>query len=242
MGRFPLGNLVDATEKKRRAALAACDLVQPGMVLGLGTGSTVQFVLEELAHRKVAKIVGVPTSIRTETECQRLGLPLSTLEAHPSLDLTIDGADELDAHLHLIKGGGGALLREKVVAAASREVAIIADDAKLVDALGSTFPVPVEVVPFAVATVAPRLKALGAQPQLRQKEGQVFTTDNGNRILDARFPKISDPPNMERAIKMIPGVAEVGLFVGLAHRAFVAGPDGVRELKAKPPVRPRQTY
>lgn len=206
------------------------------MVLGLGTGSTVQFVIEELARRAKAgeMLIGVPTSKRTEEECRRLGFPLTTLAAHPTIDLTIDGADELDAALNLIKGGGGALLREKVVAAASKRMAVVADAGKLVTVLGSTFAVPVEVVPFATATVQPRLEALGARVARRQKDGTDYVTDNGNAILDARFVSIPDPVRMESRIKMIPGVAEVGLFCGLATVAFVADESGVRELAPRP--------
>lgn len=222
---------MDATAQKKEAALAACRLVRNGMVLGLGTGSTVQFVLEELARRQRGgeRFTGVPTSRRTEDECRRLGIAVTTLDAHPLLELTIDGADELDPRLQLIKGGGGALLREKVVAAATKEVVIVADGSKFVGVLGSTFPVPVEVVPFAEGPVRRRLAALGATVTKREKDGKVFLTDNGNLILDARFPGIADAPGLERAVKMTPGVAEVGLFVGLAHRAFVADENGVRE-------------
>jgi ribose 5-phosphate isomerase A len=227
---------VDADAKKRAAALAACHLVRDGMVLGLGTGSTVQFVLEEIARRQRSgeRFVGVPTSRRTEDECRRLGVPLTDLAQHERLDLTIDGADELDGRLHLIKGGGGALLREKVVAAASRRMAVVADDSKLVDILGTTFPVPVEVVPFAEAPVRRRLEELGARVQTRTRDGAPYRTDNGNLVLDARFQALPDPARSEREIKLIPGVAEVGLFINLAHRAFVAGPTGIRTLDAAP--------
>jgi ribose 5-phosphate isomerase A len=229
---------VDAQAKKKAAALAACGLVRSGMVVGLGTGSTVQFVLEELARRQKAgeRFLGVPTSRRTEDECRALRIPLTTLAEHPDLALTIDGADELDARLHLIKGGGGALLREKVVAAATREVVIVADEAKLVATLGTTFAVPVETVTFAEAPVRRRLEALGAKVSKRANDGRDYLTDNGHLILDARFASIPDPAGLERAIKMTPGVAEVGLFVGLAHRAYVAGDAGVRELRATPPA------
>lgn len=226
--------VVDAEAQKKSAALAACRLVKPGMVLGLGTGSTVQFVLEELArrHRAGEKMLGVATSRRTEDACRALGLPLTTLDEHPQLALTIDGADELTTRLDLIKGGGGALLREKVVASVTKTVVIVADERKLVPTLGTTFAVPVEAAPFASPVVQRRLEALGARAALRMAGSSPYRTDNGNAILDARFTAIPDPPQMERAIKMLPGVAEVGLFCGLAHRAFVAGETGVRELAA----------
>lgn len=231
---------VGADDLKRQAALAACRLVKDGAVLGLGTGSTVQFVLEELARRQRGgeRFLGVPTSRRTEDECRRLGLKLTTLGDHPELALTIDGADELDGRLNLIKGGGGALLREKVVAAASRQLVVVADERKLVQDLGSTFALPVEVVPFAVDPVRRRLESLGAKPSLRAGDGGPYRTDNGNHILDARFVRIPDPPAMERTIKMTPGVAEVGLFCGLATHAFVATAAAVRELTAPRATKP----
>ncbi len=224
---------VDVDALKRAAALAACAEAKSGMVLGLGTGSTIQYALEELARRKTAgeDLRGVPTSRRTEDECRRLGLPTVSLRDHPVLDLTLDGADELDDRLNLIKGGGGALLREKVVAAASKTMVVVADESKFVNALGSTFAVPVEVVPFAEATVRRRLAGMGANLVLRQKNGRDYETDNGNLVLDARFSSIPDPARLERDVKMLPGVAEVGLFVGLAHRAYVAGTGGVRKLE-----------
>lgn len=221
---------------KRAAALAACAHARPGMVLGLGTGSTVQFALEELARRHAAgeRFAGVPTSRRTQDECQRLGLPVTTLDAHPRLDLTIDGADEIDPALNLIKGGGGALLREKVVAAASTAVLIIADAAKQVAVLGTTFALPVEVVPFAAPTVRRRLESLGARVVVRSVAGAPYTTDNANLVLDARFPRIPEPLGLEQTIKMTPGVAEVGLFCGLATRAYIGTSTGVRELVPLP--------
>lgn len=224
---------MDAESKKRAAGLEACKYVKPGMRLGLGTGSTVQYALEGIArlHAAGAKLVGVPTSECTAAEALRLGIPLATLAEHPSLDLTIDGADEIDPLLNLIKGGGGALLREKVVAAASKTVVIIADDSKFVPVLGTTFPVPVEVVPFAQGPVQARLEGLGAAVKLRATDGKTYTTDNGNVILDARFAAIRDPPALERQIKMFPGVAEVGLFTGLATRAILGTDAGPKTVK-----------
>lgn len=225
-----------ASQKKRRAAEEAVGFVRDGNVLGLGTGSTVQFALEAIARRirsENLKVTGIPTSTRTETEARRLGIPLTTLEEHPLVDLTIDGADEIDPQLNLIKGGGGALVREKVVASSSSDVIIIADDAKLVVRLGTTFPVPVELLPFARPLVERGLRALGATAAPRkQPNGSAYVTDNGNWILDARFARIEDPAKMEREITMIAGVVDCGIFTGLADLALVGTSDGVRRLRS----------
>ena len=223
------------TEKKRQAAEEAVAFVRNGNVLGLGTGSTVQFALEALARRiknEGIKVWGIPTSTRTESEAKRLGIPLTSLEDHPHVDLTIDGADEIDPQLNLIKGGGGALVREKVVATSSADVIIIADDAKLVVRLGTTFPVPVEILPFSRPLVERGLRALGSTPVLRkQQNGSNYVTDNGNWILDARFPRLDEPAKMEREITMLAGVVDCGIFTGLADLALIGTADGVRRLK-----------
>jgi ribose 5-phosphate isomerase A len=231
---------------KREAALAACQEIKDGMKLGLGTGSTVQFALEEIARRiseEDMDVIGVPTSRRTAAEAQRLGIPLATLDEHHHLDLTIDGADELDDNLNLIKGGGGALLREKVVAASSRRVVIIADASKHVAALGSTFPVPIEILPFATRALWPRIQMNGANVLLREGDApeKPFVTDNGNWVFDARFARIRDAAALERTLKLIPGVLEVGLFVNLAHRAYVAGPTGVKVIERPKPAQTKAT-
>jgi ribose 5-phosphate isomerase A len=222
-------------EKKRRAGEEAVAFVRAGNIVGLGTGSTVQFTLEALARRirdEGLEMRGIPTSKRTEVEAKRLGIPLTTLDDHPVVDLTIDGADEIDPRLNLIKGGGGALVREKVVASSSESVVIIADDAKLVVRLGSTFPVPVEILPFARPLVERGLRALGSTPVLRrQKSGETYVTDNGNWILDAKFPRIDEPAKTEREITLIAGVVDCGIFTGLADVALVGTADGVRRLK-----------
>lgn len=220
---------------KKQAAVAAVEAeVEDGMKLGLGTGSTVQFVLEELARRieeDGLEVVGVATSQRTEQEAERLGIPLATLDVMNHLDVTIDGADEVDAHLDLIKGGGGALLREKVVASASQRVAIVADESKVVDRVGTGFPVPIEIVPFATRVLWPRVQMQGAEVLLREGDnGEPYETDNGHWIFDARFARMADPAQVERAIKQMPGVCEVGIFTGVADTAYVAGEDGVRTL------------
>lgn len=209
----------------------AAELVEDGMVVGLGTGSTVAFTLERLAERIRSEglaLRGVPTSLDTETKARALGIPLVTLDEVESIDLTIDGADEVDRALNLTKGGGGALLREKVVAFASWQLVIVVGRDKLVERLGTTFLLPVEVVPFARPAVAREIRALGAEPILRMGDaGKPYATDNGNQILDCRYPDgIEDPAEMERSLDRIPGIVETGLFVGLADLVVVGAADG----------------
>ena len=227
------------SELKRAAAAAALDYVEPGMRLGLGTGSTADEFVRLLAGKVAAglDILGVPTSERTAELGRSLGIRLSTLDETPELDLTVDGADEIDARLQLVKGGGGALLREKIVAAASRRMVVIADASKMVDALGR-FPLPIEVVPFgleatrrAIAAAAERL-GLAGEIVLRGGADAPFRTDGGHFILDASFGRIPDAQALAQALAGIPGVVEHGLFIGLADTALVAGQDGVRVLRA----------
>lgn len=221
---------------KRAAAEAAAALVQPGMVLGLGTGSTAALFVQALGARIRAGlhiVGGVPTSQATAALGLAEGVPLTTLAAHPAIDLAVDGADEVHAAtLDLIKGGGGALLREKIVASASRRFVVVADAGKLVDRLGQGFAVPVELVPFAAAPVLARLAALGARDvAIRQaSDGGEFITDNANLIADARFDPIDDPAVLEAAILNITGVIDCGLFVGRADEVLVGSADGVRRL------------
>jgi len=212
---------------KRAAGRAAADLVPDGAVIGLGTGSTVAFVLERLAERTAEglRVRGVPTSEDTARKARALGLELIGLDDVERLDLTIDGADEVDADKNLIKGGGGALLREKIVAAASREMIVVVSDNKLVDRLGA-FRVPVEVLAFGQRQTAAALRALGARVELRRRDGAVVLTDNDNLVLDCDFGPIADPARLEREIDAIPGVIESGLFVGLAGRVLVGDRSG----------------
>ena len=223
---------------KEIAGHRAAEMVEDGMTIGLGTGSTVHFTLERLADR-VAKeglaIRGVPTSVETERKALALGIPLATLEEVESIDLTIDGADEIDPNFDLTKGGGGALLREKVVAYISRREAIVVGRNKVVERLGTTFLLPVEVVPFARAMVAREITRLGAEPVLRlAKPGQPYLTDNGNQILDCRFPDgIPDPAATEAQLAHIPGIVESGLFVGLAQVVVIGDDDGTVEVRVK---------
>jgi ribose 5-phosphate isomerase A len=213
-------------DAKRAAAVRAVDLVRPGMVLGLGTGSTAALAVEEIGRRLAAgrlrDLVGVPTSDATERQARALGIPLSTLDRHPELDLTIDGADEVDPAGRLIKGGGGALLREKIVATASRRLAIVVDRSKLVERLGARFPLPVEVTPFGWTTHVEPIRAMGGEPVLRSRDGAPYRTDGGNYILDVRFAAgIDDPERVGAELKARVGVVETGLFLGFEPEVIV---------------------
>jgi ribose 5-phosphate isomerase A len=216
---------------KETAGRQAAELVEDGMTVGLGTGSTVYFTLVRLAERienEGLSIRGVPTSEDTAEKARAFGIPLASLDEVEVIDLTIDGADEIDAQFCLIKGGGGALLREKVVAYISKREAIVVGRDKVVERLGTTFRLPVEVTPFARPMVVRAITSLGAEPQLRTEgSGGPYHTDNGNEILDCVFPDgISDPATLEADLDRIPGVVESGLFVGLAQICFVGEEDG----------------
>ena len=224
---------------KREAARRALDFVRPGMRLGLGTGSTAAHFVELLAERvkQGLDVVGVPTSEATRAQAERLGVPLTTLDDEPELDLTVDGADEIDHHINLIKGGGGALLREKIVAAASRDMVVIADDSKWVGRLGR-FPLPIEVVDFGLGATKKAIAAVVLESgcsgpiQLRHKpDGHVLVTDQGHLILDAGLGSIPDARKLAQGLSRIPGVVEHGLFIGLARRAVLAGSEGVRVIE-----------
>lgn len=230
---------VDRDQLKRAAALRALDEVEDGMVLGLGTGSTAAFVVEGLAARVQAglRVVGIPTSSRTAAQARRLGVPIATFAEYQMLDLTIDGADEVAlGSLDLIKGLGGALLREKIVAAASRRLVIVVDQEKLVERLGEHTPVPVEVTQFGWQATAAALAALGSLPERRYAAGeQPYVTDGGNFILDCRFGPIADPATLEAKIAATVGAVESGLFVGRSSLVVVASAEGVEVLI--PPLR-----
>ena len=221
---------------KREAAEAAVELVRPGMVLGLGHGSTARYALLKIAELlrsgKLWDIQGVPCSKKVEEEARALGIPLTTLEEHPELDLTIDGADEIDPDLNVIKGGGGAMLREKIVAQATKVEVIVADVGKLSEKLGTKVPVPVEVLPFGWKTHVPFLEGLGAKVRLRQNpDGSPFLTDQGNYVLDCYFGPIENPGDLAKELGSRAGILGHGLFLGLVDQAFVAGPEGVRRLR-----------
>ena len=230
-----LGSEFDSDPWKRAAAAAAVSLVTDGMIVGLGTGSTATFAIESLASRmrQGLTFLGIPSSDRSAALATALGIRLTTFASHPQIDLTIDGADEVErGTLNLVKGLGGALLHEKIVAASSGRLAIIVDGTKLVDRLGSHAPVPVEVVAFGLETTRRRLEALGATVAMRcTPEGSVFCTDSGNRILDCRFGPIFDPAGLEERIGRVVGVVECGLFVGLADVVFMGDASGVTRLE-----------
>ena len=228
-----------ADAAKRRAAEEALKLVEPGMRLGLGTGSTARHFVDLLGARVRAglEVLCVSTSEATQTQAASLGIPLSTLEETPALDLTVDGADEFDAQLRLIKGGGGALLREKIVATASHRMVVIADASKQVQTLGR-FPLPVEVVPFGLASTHAAVEAVAAEfgclggISLRHASGRVFVTDGGHYIIDCAFGAIADPEGLASRLVAVPGVVEHGLFLGLARAVYVADTAGVRVVTA----------
>ena len=226
------------TGAKEAAGRRAADMVETGTVVGLGTGSTVWFTLVRLAERiqtEGLEVVGVPTSMDTTEKATELGIPIVGLGEVEKIDLTIDGADEIDGEFRMIKGGGGALLREKVVASISdREVIVVGQD-KVVDKLGTTFLLPVEVASFALPTVSRALIALGCEPVLRLSDpGVALKTDNGNQILDCHFPEgIDDPVALEKQLAGIPGVVESGLFIDLAHVLVIGNEDGTAEVRER---------
>jgi ribose 5-phosphate isomerase A len=229
----------DQDALKRLTGRAGADMVRDGDVVGLGTGSTARFAIERLGERMAEglRIRGIPTSMESERLARKCRIPLVALDAAGAIDITIDGADEVDPRLDLIKGLGGALLREKIVASATRKQVIVVDGSKLVERLGTRAPVPVEVVPFGHPLTARRLAALGSAPALRMAKGSnsPYITDNANFIYDCRFDSIPDARKLEAEIDAIPGVVESGLFVGLAHVVITATEKGL-EVKQRPGV------
>lgn len=221
-------------ERRRRAGERAATFVEDGMAVGLGTGRTADCATRALAERVAVglQIVGVPTSHRTALLAASLGITVGSLEDHPHLDIAIDGADEVDPQLRLIKGLGGALLREKIVAEASARFVVVVDDAKLVLQLGGTAPVPVEVLPFGWPMAAERLRALGAEVDLRGSAEAPYVTDNTHYLLDCRFGLIADPERLERDLHSIPGVLDTGLFISMTDMVIVGTADGIEEQQA----------
>lgn len=214
------------------------ECIESGTVVGLGHGSTASFALQRIAALlktgALKDIIGVPCSLQVEEEARQLGIPLGTLDEHPVIDVTIDGADEVDSNLDLIKGGGGALLREKIVAQASLREIIVVDESKLSPALGTRWPVPVEVIPFGWRSQISFLESLGARVSVRQtSDGRRFVTDQGNLILDCNFGPLPQPTQVARELSQRTGIVEHGLFLGLTTDVIVAGKNGVRHLTRK---------
>ena len=230
---------MEKEELKRLAGEKALEKIKDGMIIGLGTGSTVEYSLRKLGKlvRDGLKIKGIPTSVHTKRIANEEKIPLTTLEENPEIDITIDGADEVDSNLNLIKGGGGALTREKIIAFNSKKVIIVIDDSKVVKALGIDFPLPVEVTKFGWTSTKKTLEKLDCNVELREiMENEPFITDNGNYILDCEFEKIDDPPQLEMDINIIPGVVENGLFIGLVDEVIVGGKQGILTLDRGPTI------
>jgi ribose 5-phosphate isomerase A len=217
-------------QHKQRAAHHAVSLIESGMKIGLGTGSTARFAvaaLGERIRREGLRVKAIPTSEATRKQAEEEGIPLVSFEHVDGLDVCFDGADEVDPQLNLTKGGGGALLREKVVAFSSARFYCVVDEGKLVEKLHA-YPLPVEVIPFAANVVERELRKLGGEPTLRRREDGVVVTDNGLWILDCRFPPMNDPPLLAKALSSIPGIAEHGLFCGMVHELIVGTDTGTR--------------
>jgi ribose 5-phosphate isomerase A len=223
-------------DAKKRVALEAIKHVKDGFIVGLGSGSTAAYAIQEIGRRVTQdglQVLGVPTSSQAMKLAVQSGVPLTTLDEHPNPDLAVDGADQIDNKLNMIKGGGGAMTREKIVASAAKQLIIIADETKLVEKLGTNCQVPVEVLPFALATTTANINKLGGKPICREsveKAGAVVT-DNGNYIVDIDFGPINNAEELNQRLKLIPGVFETGLFIEMADIVFLGRPDGVRKLE-----------
>ena len=226
---------------KKLAGEKAVEHIEDGMIVGLGTGSTVEYTLRKLGQevRNGLKIKGIPTSVHTKRIANEENIPLTTLDENPEIDVTIDGADEVDSNLNLIKGGGGALTREKIIAFNSKKLIIVIDDSKVVKALGIDFPLPVEVIKFSWAATKKVLEKFDCNVEIRNvMESEPFISDNGNYILDCEFERIDDPEQLEIDLNCIPGVVENGLFINLANEVIVGGKQGILTLdKEKTVVR-----
>jgi len=221
---------------KKNAALAAVKHVKDNYVIGLGSGSTAAYAIKEIGNRikrEEIRVSAIPTSYQAFTLAVKHGIPITTLEEHPTLDLTIDGADQIDKELNLIKGMGGALTREKIVAYASKKLVIVADESKEVRFLGeNSHPVPIEVLPFAAPVVIRKIREIGGKPILRESDKKVgpIITDNGNAIIDVVFGLIHEPAELNSKLKLLPGVVETGLFVKMADLVYLGEPSGVKKL------------
>jgi len=224
---------LEREELKKLAGEEAVKHVEDGMIVGLGTGSTVEYTLRKLGRlvKDGLKIQGIPTSVHTKRIAKEENIPLTTLEENPEIDVTVDGADEVDSNLNLIKGGGGALTREKIIAFHSKKLIIVIDDSKVVKALGIDFPLPVEVIKFSWPCTKKALEKFECNVKLRKvMADEPYITDNGNYILDCEFERIEEPEVMEKEINLIPGVVENGLFIDLAHEVIVGGKQGILTL------------
>ncbi|MBS7640819.1 MAG: ribose 5-phosphate isomerase A [Candidatus Bathyarchaeia archaeon] len=221
-------------DAKKRAAIEAAKCVKDGSVIGLGSGSTVAYAIEEIGRRIMEEdlhILGIPTSYQSFLLAVKSGIPVTTLHEHPVIDLTIDGADQVDSKLNMIKGMGGALTREKIVAAASKRLIIVVDERKLTDKLGWGQPIPIEVLPFAEPLVSKKIREIGGKTSLREtRKGTPYITDNGNFILDVDFGIIENPYELNEKLKMIPGVIETGLFLDMAHIVYVGTRTSVKKI------------
>jgi ribose 5-phosphate isomerase A len=225
-------------DAKKRAALEAVKHVSEGFVVGLGSGTTVAYAIQEIGERirrEGLRVLGVPTSHQALLLAVSCGISITTLDEHPKLDLTIDGADQVDKELNLIKGMGGALMREKVVASAAKQFVVVADGTKFVEKLGTKQPIPVEILPFALSTVVARVEDLGGKTVLREGKRKVgpVVTDNGNFILDVEFESVDDLDKLDVAVKSIPGVLETGLFLEMADVVYLGKQDDVVRLERK---------
>jgi ribose 5-phosphate isomerase A len=225
-------------EAKKRVASEAVKHIQDDFIVGLGSGSTAAYVIQQVGEKirlESLRILGVPTSHQAMMLAVHCGVPLTTLNEYPQLDLAIDGADQIDRELNLIKGGGGALTREKIVASAAKQFVIVADETKLVERLGTNHTVPIEVLPFALPTVMVKLQKLKGKPVLREGGGKVgpLVTDNGNFVVDVDFGPVVDVKELDLQLKLISGVIETGLFVGMADVVYLGKPDGVEKLVRK---------
>lgn len=221
---------------KQAAAIEAVKMVMDGQVVGLGSGSTAELFIHELGKRIQTEgldVVGVPTSERSRIVGGEAGIPISTLEEHDHIDLTVDGADEVDPNLDLIKGLGGALLREKIIAAATQKEVIVIDETKLVHQLGTKSPLPVEIVQFSHGHISRELSKLRCTPTLRQRGAEPYVTDNGNYILDCSFKGIENPDKLDAVLHSTPGVVETGLFLEMADTVIIGSSTGVRIMKRK---------
>lgn len=231
-------------DPKERAAREAVKYVEGDMIVGLGSGSTASIAIRligEMVQKEGMRILGIPTSKESEELGRSVGIPIGELKAHPNVDITIDGADEVDPELNLIKGLGGALVREKIVATSSNLEIIVVDESKLVERLGQKAPVPVEIVRFSHEATIHKLEKLGCTTQMRMKDGERFVSDNGNYIVDCRFAQIADPRKLESDMNLIPGVVDSGLFLGIADKVIVASQEGSRILERNSILRPKIT-